>query len=262
MGLEIGTAKAVAEAAIDVISKAHKQGWLDKLISALRNKHRVLVLGATGAGKTAFLESLTETIPKAIESMNRAQFNEKYRIKISKDLFIFTDTPGQHLHTRRRQEAFREVLKMKGGVAGIINVVSSGYHEASTVEFPTIKASTKVPESFLEQRREVEIAMLEEWRDLLGGAESAKWPVTVVTKADLWWRQREGVLDYYRSGQYHQALGEAQNLKPVVLEYCSIFQKFYGQIPMSGDFQDSDRIRVKAQMIRTLLAAIGREHNG
>ena len=59
-----------------------------------------------------------------------------------------------------------------------------------------------------------------------------------------------------------QALGEAQLLKPVVLEYCSVFQKFYGQVPMSGDFQDSDRIRVKAQMIRTLLAAIGKEHNG
>lgn len=70
-GLEIGTSTAVAKAAIEVISKAHKQGWFDKLTSALRKKHRVLVLGATGAGKTAFLESLTETIPKAIESMNR-----------------------------------------------------------------------------------------------------------------------------------------------------------------------------------------------
>lgn len=253
-GLEIGTAKAVAEAAIDVISKAHKQGWLDRLTSALRKKHRVLVLGATGTGKTAFLESSTEVVPKAIELMNRTEFNEKYRIKISKELFIFTDTPGQRLHTRRRQEAMREVLKSKGGVAGIINLVSYGYHEASTVKLPAIKAS-KVPASFLEQRREVEIAMLDEWKDLLGGAESAKWLVTVVTKADLWWKQREDVLDYYRSGQYHQALSEARNLKPVVLEYCSIFQKFYGQVPMSGDFQDSDRIRVKAQMIRTLLAA-------
>ncbi|MGH9846277.1 MAG: GTPase [Blastocatellia bacterium] len=144
-GLEIGTTEAVTKAAIEIISKAHKQGWFDKLVSALRKKHRVVVLGATGIGKTAFLESLTETLPRAIESMNRTVFNEKRRIKISKDLFIFTDTPGHRMYTKRRLEAIKEVLKMEGGVEGIINVVSYGYHEASSVRLPAIGASAKAP---------------------------------------------------------------------------------------------------------------------
>lgn len=151
---------------------------------------------------------------------------------------------------------------MEGGVEGIINVVSYGYNEASSVMLPAIGASAKIPKSFLKQQRELEIAMLDEWKGLLGDGESARWLVTVATKADLWWKQQEKVMNYYAGGRYQQALGEAQLLKPVVLEYCSVFQKFYGQVSMSGDFQDSDRIRVKAQMIRTLLAAIGKEHNG
>ncbi len=90
--------------------------------------------------------------------------------------------------------------------------------------------------------------MLNEWTPFLGGLDSVGWLITVVT------------LPHYQTGPYFRALGEAQSLKPVVLEYCSVFQKFYGQGAMSGDFQDSDRIRAKAQMIRSLLAAIGNEY--
>ncbi len=102
--------------------------------------------------------------------------------------------------------------------------------------------------------------MLNEWTPFLGGLDSVGWLITVVTKADLWWKRRDEVLPHYQTGPYFRALGEAQSLKPVVLEYCSVFQKFYGQGAMSGDFQDSDRIRAKAQMIRSLLAAIGNEY--
>ena len=48
---------------VEVIALANKQGWLDKLKMAFRKKHRILVLGSTGAGKTNFLKSLTETMP-------------------------------------------------------------------------------------------------------------------------------------------------------------------------------------------------------
>lgn len=261
VGLEIGTAKAVAEAAIDIISKAHKQGWLDRLASALRKKQHVLVLGATGTGKTVFLESLAEVVPRAIDLMNRTEFVEKHHIKISKRPFVFADTPGQIKHARERKSAIKEAIRIKGGIAGVINLVAYGYHESRAIKSPPIESSGLVSESFLEQQRKVEIDLLDEWTPLLGGRDSdAGWLITVVTKADLWWKRRDEVMAFYESGPYYQALGEAQLLRPVVLEYCSIFQKFYGRGLMSGDFQDADRIRVKAQMIRTLLAAIGREH--
>jgi energy-coupling factor transporter ATP-binding protein EcfA2 len=229
-GLEIATTKAVAEAALDLIDKARKQGWFDKLIDALRKKHRVLVLGATGTGKTVFLESLTEVVPKAIDMMNRTEFVEKYHIRISRQPFIFI-------------------------------VVSYGYLESRAIEKPEIKINGKVSEAFLKEQRQLEIDMLDEWIPLLGGAESAGWLITVVTKADLWWRQRDKVLTHYETGPYYEALGEAQLLKPVVLPYCSIFQMFYEEVAMSGDFEDADRIQAKSQMIRTLLAAIGKERH-
>lgn len=260
-GLEIGTAKAVAEAAIELIGKAQKQGWLDNLVTALRRKPRILVLGATGTGKTAFVESLIDNVPKAIDPMNRTQFVEQYRIKISKEPFIFIDTPGQIRHARRRRQAIKEALNVQNGVAGIINVVSFGYHEASTVSRPAINAAGKVAESFLSQQRRVETALLDEWTELLGADSSVQWLITVVTKADLWWKRQEEALEHYRSGDYYRKLGDAQLLKPVVLEYCAVFQKFYSQGLMSGVYQDSDRIRAKAQIIRALLAAIGREHH-
>jgi energy-coupling factor transporter ATP-binding protein EcfA2 len=260
-GLEMGTAKAVAEAAIEIISKAHKQGWVDKLISALRKKHRVLVLGATGAGKTAFLDSLSEVVPKAINLMNRTEYVEKYHVRISKRPFILVDTPGQIPHRSKRIAAIREAMKEKSGIAGIINVVSYGYLESRAIAKPEIKSNGRVSETFLKEQRQVEIEMLDEWIPLLGGVESAGWLITVVSKADLWWRQRDKVLAHYETGPYYEALGEAQSLKPVVLPYCSIFQKFYEEGTMSGDFEDADRIQAKAQMIRTLLAAVGGKHH-
>jgi energy-coupling factor transporter ATP-binding protein EcfA2 len=260
-GIEMSTTAAAAKAALELVSVARKQGWFDKLISALRKKQRVLVLGATGTGKTAWLESLTETVPRAIDLLNRTQFIEKYHVKIAKNPFIFTDTPGQELHERRRREAIKQVIQTKGGIAGIINVVAYGYHEASGIAQPEIGRNGQAAKAFLKQRRQIELAMLKEWTPLLTARQEAQWLMTVVTKADLWWPRRAEVLTYYQSGPYYRALGEAQLLQLVVLEYCSVFQKFYGQGLMSGDFQDSDRIRVKAEMLSALLAATGRSRH-
>ena len=86
------------KAAIELIKLARKQGWLDNLFSALRKKHRVLVLGTTGAGKTNLLASLTEAVPQAIDEINRTEFVKERALKIAKQPFIFIDTPGQAQH--------------------------------------------------------------------------------------------------------------------------------------------------------------------
>lgn len=251
-GIETGAAIE----AIKFLKEAYDAGWFDKLIVHLKKKHRVLVLGATGAGKTAFLKSLKTVVPEAIDVMNRTEFVEKFEITLSKRPFIFKDTPGQIHHAARRREAIKETLKLRGGIAGVINLVSSGYHESRAVPKPRISAEGQVEEEFLEAQRQVELALLSEWTPLLGGTDSANWLITVVTKADLWWPQRVEVMKYYETGPYFQALGEAQALKPVVLEYSSVFQKFYGEGAMAGGFQDADRIRAKARIIQMLLAAI------
>lgn len=245
-----------ATAAIKLIHLAHKQGWLDKLVTAFRKKHRIIVLGTTGVGKTNFLESLTEIVPKAIDVMNRTEFSKKNHIKILKHPFIFIDTPGQEMHKSRRLAAIREAMSNR--ISGVINVVSYGYHESRAIKKPTFGSDGTVQGDFLTVQRQNEIEAVHEWTPLLGDPNVAKWLITVVTKADLWWNQRDEVMTYYQTGPYHTALGPAQTLHPIVLEYGSVFQKFWGQGSMSGDFQDSDRVRAKAHLIQELLAAIGK----
>lgn len=250
----VGISEAVA--AIELVQLAHKQGWFDRLISALKTKHRVLVLGSTGTGKTILLDSLTEAVPRAIDLMTRTEFVDERAVRIEKAPFIFVDTPGQIGHESRRR---REILKaIKTGIDGVVNVVSYGYHESRVYDSDEALEKGKASTQFLERQRQEEVRQLSEWTSLLGGRETTGWLITVVTKADLWWNHRKEVMKFYESGPYFQALGPAKALHPVVLEYCSIFQKFYGRSPMSGDFQDEDRVRSRAHLLREILTAIAR----
>jgi energy-coupling factor transporter ATP-binding protein EcfA2 len=256
----MATGIAEAAAALELINTARKQGWLDTLVTAVRKKHKVMLLGSTGAGKTNFLNSLTDLVPKAVEIMNRTEIAKKHRLKIQKKPFVFIDTPGQKLHESRRLKAIREA--MAGGISGIVNVVSYGYHEYRTGSKFAFDNDGSVSEEFLQEHRAAEINAVQEWIPILGGQDAADWLITVVTKADLWWSRRDEVMQYYQAGPYYDALGPAKSLHPVVLEYSSVFQKYFGKAPMSGDFEDADRIRAKAHLIQELLAAIGKVSNG
>jgi energy-coupling factor transporter ATP-binding protein EcfA2 len=245
-----------AQIAIKVLELAVKQGWLDKFLNAFRKKHTILVLGSTGTGKTNFLQSLIELTPKAIDQMNRTEFAQKHSIKIKKQPFVFVDVPGQALHSPRRIRAIRET--MSRGLSGIINVVSYGYHEYRIGKAKAVTAHGIVNEAFLKKHRQVEIDALAEWTSLLGSRDTTGWLINVITKADLWWNRKDKVLQHYVSGPYFEALGEAKSLEPIFLEYCSVFHKFYGDGTLSGNFDESDRVRARGNLLRTLLEAVGK----
>ncbi len=245
-----------AKIAIKIFELAVKQGWLDKLLTAFRKKHTILILGSTGAGKTNFLQSLTELTPKAIEHMNRTEIAQKHSIKIKKQPFIFVDVPGQSLHSTRRIRAIRET--MSRGLSGIINVVSYGYHEYRIGKAKALTAHGSVNEAFLRKHRQIEIDALAEWTPLLGSRDTTGWLINVITKADLWWNRKDEVFQHYASGPYFEALGEAKSLEPIFLEYCSVFHKFYGDGALSGSFDESDRVRARGNLLRTLLEAVGK----
>jgi energy-coupling factor transporter ATP-binding protein EcfA2 len=249
---------AAANTAIKVFEKAHKQGWLDKLVNVFRKKHRVLVLGTTGTGKTNLLQSMQEIAPKAIDQMNRTEFAQKHSISILRQPFIFVDTPGQRGHASVRKQAILEAMSHK--ISGVINVVSYGYHEYRTGKSRAIADNGSPRDSFLEEHRKIELETLNEWTTLLGDKQIVGWLITVVTKADLWWDKKDEVLDYYTSGPYYSALGDAQKLSPVVREYCSVLHKFYSEGSLSGAFDEEDRVKTKANLLSQLMAAIGKNY--
>src|SRR5438270_5656647 len=243
-------------AGTELLIFAHHEGFLDRLRNSFKKRHRILVLGTSGVGKTNFLSSLVLPLPSTIDYMDRTQFAQGWRVQIGDSPFLFVDTPGEDLHQTRRMDAIREALAR--GVDGVINVVSYGYHEGrSGKDIATENGHTR--EDFLEERRFYEISAVQEWAPLLGDRETANWLITVVTKADLWWNTRAEVLEYCERGTYAQNLGSAQQLRPVVLEYCSVLKRFYDEVPLSGEFDDRERIRARQRFFEHLLASLGSE---
>ncbi len=253
---ELAAGVKLASAGIETFKLAHRQGWLDGLRTLFRKRQAVLVLGSTGVGKTNLIGSLTELLPAAIHHMTRTEFAARHKLRIGSEPFVFIDVPGSTEHRPRRVKAIREA--MATGTCGVINVTAYGYHEWKIGSRTAVTTEGQVIKTFLKHHRGVEIAALPEWAALLGDVEAAAWLMTVVSKADLWWDQRDKVLTHYRDGAYAKAMKEAAQQSHTVLEYCAVFHKFYSQGRLSGHFDEHERARVRAQLFAALLAAAGR----
>ncbi len=238
-----------ARVAGGVYDFAKEQHLLDRLIDAFRKKHRVLVLGSAGAGKTNMIKSLTQDA-LAVSRMTRTRERKERSLRIRDKPFIFIDTPGDVAYKSERIRAIQDALRTK--TQGIINVVSYGYHEAQGDIGAALKADQADPE-YLEERRKQEIDRLAEWVMILGGGESANWLLTVITKADLWWNQKDNVFDYYNSGPYDKELGDARSIHKGTVEYCSVMHKFFDKGPLAGTFDDADRLHARRLLLERII---------
>jgi hypothetical protein len=200
------------------------------------------------------VKSLTEVLPATIDRLHRSAFSEVQKLKISKTPFEFVTVPGERTKKVIRLEAVREAMK---GLAGIIDVTAFGFHEGSAGEDQVFDQADQVKPAFLDAGRREEITALNEWTTLLGDRSITRWLITVVTKADLWWDTRQAVVAHYSSGDYFKALNGAESLGHSVIEYCSEVHKFYGRGTVSPHFDDSDRVKLRAQLLRQLVLAVG-----
>lgn len=237
---------------------AKKLNIYERLIAALRKKHRVLVLGATGVGKTSLIQSLTEWMPEAISYMNRTARAAKSRIKIKDEHFEFIDTPGQEEHAPIRTSAIDSSLKT--GVSGVLNVVSYGYHEYRRPIDGVFNSNGTVNKSYLQRHRQLEIEMIREWASRLVTHQVNPWVMTVISKADFWWPARHSVYDHYSTltEEYCQSLSVVPQLQHSVHEYCSTIHKFYGQKTPPANFDRTDVRHLKAAFLADIIDAIGR----
>lgn len=238
-----------------LLKEAKSQGLLTKLKTLLKRKPRVLVLGCTGAGKTNFLNALVQPQPGPIPKESRTRYTEAKDLLVSTNAYRFVDTPGDTERKDDRIQAIREAMSAKGGISGVINVVSYGYHEYDLPAAQAVAAGEARPD-FLEKHRQEEIEQLAEWTHLLGNKQTVQWCVTVVTKADLWWDRKPAVMEHYRKGEYFKALRGAKSLGPRVVPFCSVFHRFYGEAKMSGVFDERDQKQTRDDLIQTLVTAM------
>lgn len=221
--------------------KKHGPKAMDRILSIAQKKHRVLVLGSSGVGKTMFLLSLTADNPDPIKHYQRTLKKDHKNIPIRDLKFRFTDTPGQEENERRA--AIRESINT---MELIINVVCYGYHAYSLGKSKAIDKNGQIIDGYLQAHRELEISAMNEWTQLLGGNAPYRL-VTVVTKADFWWDRQNEVLEYYTNGAYAQALGDAKSLNPEVAPYCSTFHKLYDVGSLSGNFDSRDQQDINSE---------------
>ena len=104
------------EIAKQIYDLAKEQGWIDQLLSFIKKRHKVLVLGSSGVGKTNFLKSLHTLIPEVIHYSTRTTGTPKSKIAIDNIPFAFIDTPGQE-NREREIKAVQEWNEILGGNA-------------------------------------------------------------------------------------------------------------------------------------------------
>ncbi len=250
--------EAIARAGIKAFKYAEQRGWLAQVKDYFKRKHTVLVLGSTGSGKTQLIDSLHTMIPEAIDRMNRTEFAKKHRLRLGREPFIFVDTPGQRLSATRRVRPIRRYLRQ--GIAGVLNVCSFGFHEYKADSTLALTRDATPRQQWLRDHRREELNRIDELFSIAGDGHGIPWLITAVTKADLWWSYRDQVMAYYEQGDYADAVREqAKYLDHVALEYCSRIQKYYGAAAVSGEFDESERTKLRAALIKALLSASTRE---
>jgi GTPase SAR1 family protein len=149
-----------------------------------RRRQPILILGATGVGKTSFVRTLQYGQAYPLSPLDRTHFASWHKIDAGGGHFLLQDTPSTVAFDADRFPHYLEDYLPELGTKGfgIINVVAYGYHEfLHTPQNVALDASGSIKPDFLEERRQIEIRLTEQWAKKL----KPTWLITIVNKADL-----------------------------------------------------------------------------
>ncbi|MGB0930348.1 MAG: GTPase domain-containing protein [Chitinophagales bacterium] len=199
----------VAESSRSMFSK------MDMILRYLKQGNvRVIIFGAGGTGKSTLEQVLIGNESKLIPDYQESLTIEKSKMK-GDVIGSFLTAPGQENRIAKDWGELYAMLK-DNKVKGIINVVSYGYHSVpfslNNFQNHPLYETGMNKEDFLmlycKKQRGREIELLERLKTRLIDTPKKIWMLTLVTKQDLWWSQREEVKKHYLESRYNKIIQE------------------------------------------------------
>jgi GTPase SAR1 family protein len=202
----------------------------ERVFKRLKNGDlKIAIFGAGGTGKTTLGQLLAGSyelsdLPTYRESIRM----EQYRLD-SNSMGSIVVAPGQE----RQEDTWDDLLRSlaSGKVKLIIHVVAWGYHsfnEFGYMKHPLYQKGMSIDEFvavYTTERQQRELEVLRKLQPYLSIANQKKTVmVTLVSKQDLWWNQRDRVKTHYSNGEYEQIIQNVRNrlgASNFVHEYCS-----------------------------------------
>jgi len=214
----------------------------------------VILFGESGTGKSQLANCITGS---NLASKKRTRVTEPKTFTLPNGRRInIMDTPGHKTYSPQRRELCQKFINKKK-IRGIINIVSYGYHETDVAnEVKIFKNGTyEVKEEYLRENRNREIEQISEWIDYITH-ENIQWLITIINKADIWYKDYSTVKDFYENGEYSSKLKELVRLCPRhIFIYCSVIAPFYNK-PMTIVIGEDKKKEMHDELLEGLLQII------
>ena len=253
--MDIASIFAISTQVIDLAAKAHDQyPFFKKLFNSCKKPIRVLIVGESGSGKSQFLLTIQG---KKEFSNDRTTLSQCSMLKLPNGRRVeFWDTPGHQTLKQERGRKLNEISRKK--FDGIVNLVCFGYQSTNDIDHTMIYQGGEIKESFLKDNREKELKQIKEWTDRIDGESGVKWVLTIINKADVWWEQKEKVIEYYQEGsEYHEELKTLSKMMSIdIVPYCSVISPLFGR-PMTLVFGEKEKHLLHLQLCHHLSNLIG-----
>jgi GTPase SAR1 family protein len=203
---------------LNAATKAYEYGkksqpLLGKLVRRIRDqKLNIVICGAGGTGKSTLGRLLSG-------EFGRQDILQPYQISFrSEKLELDSETSTSVLVLPGQSEFWGEELKKiaNNRVDLLINVVSYGYHSImgqfdyqSILGYKQGMTPREVIFSHIEGKQPIETELLHQLKPHLSIANKKKvLMITLVTKQDLWWLNRQEVKKHYEIGEYNNIVQE------------------------------------------------------